>query len=811
MSVISNNILAGASGQAGGAAAGYQIERSLRFNSADSAYLSRTPSSAGNRKTWTWSGWVKKVNPSGGGNNSIFGISTGASTYAVLRFGNGSSEVLGFDGDFGAFDVRTSAVFRDSSAWYHVVLSVDTTQATASNRVRLYVNGVQQSTTGPQPNQNQDILINSANRHDIGSMGSYYNNYFFSGYLADVHFIDGQALAASDFGEPDDNGVWQPIEYAGTYGTNGFNLNFSDNSSAAALGTDQSTNNNNWTVNNISVAAGAGNDSLFDSPTNGTQTDTGLGGQVSGNYATFNPLLGSGTKSNGNLVTTTPNAYSPDITTIAPSSGKWYVEITWDSGSYARIGIQNASVTSGDFGQDTYGWRYESNTGSFYNGSNGTLSSHATYGTGTVVGIALDCDAGKVWISKNGVYANSGDPASGANPAATNVPIGTPIAFACATGTNASVFTLNCGQRAFAYTAPSGFKALNTANLSDPTIADGSTAMDVVTYTGNQSTLALSGVLDFSPDFIWIKERAFASFHALFNTVMGTGGNHVLHSNNTNAASGNSGDLLTFTPDDGFTVNSTWNGATSYLTNRSAGMVAWCWDAGTSTVSNTDGSITSSVRANPSAGFSIVTISSATGSAGATIGHGLGVTPALIIQKARTTTYSWNTYFNNNGTWIYLTLNTTDASSATTTANMGTTPSSTTIGLGSNFSGSNDYVYYCFAPVEGYSAFGSYTGNGSTDGPFVYTGMRSRWVMVRKTSSIGDWEIFDTLRDADNIAHNVLIANDPSAEINLSNRELDILSNGFKIRSTASNVNTSGGTYIYAAFAENPFKYARAR
>jgi hypothetical protein len=275
MSIIGSNILAGASGQAGGGGA-YEIERSVRFNAPDSSFLSRTPGSAGNRKTWTWAGWVKKSLLA---DQKLFGggTSIGATTFLQIFFDStGTLRVSSGTADW----VETAQVFRDFSGWYHFVVALDTTQATGSNRLKLYVNGFEIITFSADNraaniSQNTDYGVNINATHHIGSYQG--SAGFFSGLLADIHFIDSQALTPSAFGEFDTNGVWQPIEYTGTYGTNGFHLPFSDNSTAAALGTDTSSNGNTWTVNNISVTAGAGNDSLVDSPTN-YGTDTGAGG-----------------------------------------------------------------------------------------------------------------------------------------------------------------------------------------------------------------------------------------------------------------------------------------------------------------------------------------------------------------------------------------------------------------------------------------------------------------------------------------------------------------------------------------------------
>ena len=265
----------------------YQISRSLRFNSADSAYLNRTPGSATNRKTFTWSGWVKRSAITTNSNLFSAGANVGDIDNTTIRFS--STDSLNFSVFTSTVEVTTTAVYRDVSAWYHVVCAVDTTQATSSDRVKLYVNGSQITSfsTATYPVQNSDTEINNNSIHHVGvrNTGAGLIQYF-NGYMADVHFIDGQQLTPSSFGETNSNtGVWQPKAYTGTYGTNGFYLNFSDNSNttAATLGKDYSGNGNNWTPNNFSVTAGVGNDSLLDTPTP-YGTDTGLGGEVRGNY-----------------------------------------------------------------------------------------------------------------------------------------------------------------------------------------------------------------------------------------------------------------------------------------------------------------------------------------------------------------------------------------------------------------------------------------------------------------------------------------------------------------------------------------------
>ena len=784
-----------------GGGAQYKIERSLRFNSADSAYLSRTPASAGNRKTWTWAGWVKKV--SNGNTLHSFFAASASVFYDGLTFGYNNSDTLalnfansaGNGNDYGPV-FETTQVFRDPSAWYHIVLAVDTTQATAANRVKVYVNGAQITTfiATNYPAQNYETNdFNTAQIHYLSAAGGLFAGRFFNGYLADIHFIDGQALTPSSFGEFDANGIWQPKRYAGTYGTNGFKLDFADNSAATAttLGKDTSGNGNNWTPNNLSVTAGAGNDSLVDSPTN-YGTDTGAGGEVRGNYCTLNPLAGTIAPFNGNLSASV--LYSTEYVrgTIGIGSGKYYFEVLVETATTGH----NIGITTTSSGSLSDYWLYH------YNGNIYTTSTTITPGLGvlsqgTVVGVAVDATSGTIAFYRNNTLAHT---FTGLSTSATYFPL--------VAGTSSGTYTTlqcNFGQRPFAYAAPSGFKALCTANLPTPTITKPSTVMDVALYTGNGSTQTISG-LNFSPDLVWIKGRSGATDHALYDVVRGTQAR--LESNTTDAEVTSDSGLTAFNSD-GFALSTL-----AQVNTNSATYAGWCWDAGSSTVTNTAGTITSQVRANASAGFSVVTYTG-TG-ADATIGHGLGVAPKLYIIKRRNSTGNWpvlTTIIDGSVDYAYLNITNAFASTVGTTA---TLPTSSVFSLGGtdpdvNTNGGT-YVAYCFAPVAGYSAFGSYTGNGNADGPFVYTGMRPRWIMVKRSNSTASWHVHDTQRDPTNPNGLTLYPDWSGAELGSDTSNVfDFLSNGFKLRISDAALNANAGTYIYAAFAESPFSLARAR
>jgi hypothetical protein len=302
---------------------------------------------------------------------------------------------------------------------------------------------------------------------------------------------------------------------------------------------------------------------------------------------------------------------------------------------------------------------------------------------------------------------------------------------------------------------------------------------------------------------VWIKGRNNATNNNLTDSVRGV--TKLLFSNSTAAEATFSGGLSSF-DSGGFSLAS--GGDTGFSASGYT-YVAWQWKAGGTAVSNTAGSITSSVSANTTAGFSVCTFT-AQSSGTATVGHGLGVAPSMIILKSRAIVDAWAVYHISLGNTNYLTLNTTNASIANSVLWNNTSPTSTVFTLGTGFVGNGSEVAYCFAPVAGYSAFGSYTGNGSADGPFVYLGFRPRYILIKKTDTAGNnWFVWDTSRDTYNPEQNYLWPNSSSAEgVDVA---LDALSNGFKIRVTSANYNGSGGTYIYACFAEVPFKFANSR
>jgi len=560
----------------------------------------------------------------------------------------------------------------------------------------------------------------------------------------------------------------------------------------------------------VTPAQAAGNDSLVDSPTN-YGTDTGVGGSVRGNYCTWNAVNKSAntTLSNGNLNATSAVAdWRAVFGTVGMSSGKWYWELTITGASYHLHGIAKQGANLDAFiGTDANGWGYYGSSGTYNNSNYINTGSFASYTTGDVIGVAFDADNGSLYFYKNGTVQNSG---SAAYTGLTSGPY-----FPAVSHFNSTNSDANFGQRAFAYTAPSGFKALCTQNLPAPLVTKSNTVMDVALYTGNGSTQSITG-LAFSPDFVWIKRRDSANNHALFDIVRGSG--KFLICNETGGEGTDSNSLISFDTS-GFTIGQSVSAPS--INNNAATYVGWAWDAGTSTdPNNTQGSITSQVRANATAGFSVATWSGS-GSGSVTVGHGLGVAPKMMIVKDRSNARNWLVYHTSLGASSGLVLNSTGAASG---ADGGwwnnTAPTSTVATIGTYGNESANYVGYFFSSVVGYSSFGSYTGNGSTDGPFVYTGMRPRFLMIKRTDTGGsanyDWMIYDTARDTYNLSTKKLTPNSSviegqDSDAAATDKYLDILSNGFKIKVANAGINGSPGTFIYAAFAEMPFNYSRAR
>ena len=770
----------------GGNSIGYQLQRSLRLRASASAYLSRTFGTPTVLGVGTFSCWHKRgilgatqvVFGAGGGTASEFGFNTSNQFYIQHN---------------GAVQATSTAVFRDPSAHYHIHITFN-----GSTLTEVKINNVTVVTWNNSPN----FLNTSGQVHSIGARATPTN--YSDGLFSDVHFIDGQALTPSSFGQFDSNGMWQAKPYAGTYGTNGFRLDFSDPTSTTTLMLDRSGNGNNWTANNISLTAGATYDSMLDVPLGG-------GGGERGNYATWNPLNNNSNVSvptDGNLkgfVETGAAFVRGNLSTqTVDASGNWWAEFTLGSlVSAAWLGIAPSALSIANVGLDI-----QAQTGALSyrdSGQKVNAGAQSAYGTSytsnDVLGIHLN--AGVLTFYKQtagaGAFVSQGSAYTGLS--------GQYYFFGAGYGSPSTFWTANFGQRPFNNTSlPTGAKAIHTGNLPAPAIANPKLHFDAALYLGNGGTRTVTG-LAFQPEFSWLKHRSLgARNHLLFDLIRGV--TKYLSSSQTIAEQTNPGTLTAFTSD-GFTV-----GSDAEANENGQNFVSWNWKAGGAPVTNNAGSISAQVSANPSAGFSIVTYTG-TG-ANATVGHGLGVAPKMVITKVRGNAgYSWTVGHASSGWTNYLYLNTTAASAAAADRWQNTAPTSSvfSVGVDGAVNGSTQtLVAYCFAEIPGFSKIGSYTGNGSADGPFVHCGFRPRYVMVKRTDSAtgGDWYIKDTARSVHNVMTEKVLANSSQAE-DTGAVDIDITSNGFKVRSNTPNSNANGGTYIFIAFAEAPFQSALAR
>ena len=786
----------------------YEIEQSLLVSAGDSSKLRRTPVSEGNRKTFTFSTWCKraKIGSGSGGSDHYFlmgaFVAVGSPDDShYFQFGFDTNNRVTCSG-WSTHWRKTSKLFRDTASWYHLVLQFDTTQSTADNRIKIYVNGVQDTDFGTKnnPSQNYDVAINNTVQHAISDVAYDQGTgpYHFDGYMAETYLFDGAVVAASEFGETDsDTGQWIPKKYTGTasYGTNGYYMKYV----SGAFADDSSGNGNNHTATNL-----AASDVVLDSPTN--------------NFPVFNYLnTGSNmTLTQGGLKTTASGWADTFPTMKVPFTGKWYWELANTTDGNGYFGIWTDNYTDTDASQD-YGTGKQATSPGNLSGVSGYFSS--AWSSGDIIAMAVDCDNGKLWWSKNGTWGSSGNPATGANQGLTfTATDGWNIILAGASG---FVANINFGQNGtftgtktaqgntdgagvgnFYYAPPSGFKALCTKNLPTPAAKKSSEHFNTVLYTGDASSegsgdeQAITGV-GFQPDFVWLKARSTGANHLLHDVIRGP--TKFIRSDTTDAEGTQAEGLKSF-DSDGFTVgdSNAWN-------QNSRTLVAWNWKAGGSGSANNSGDINATVSANPTAGFSIVSWTG-NSSNGDTIAHGLGKVPSVIFYKNREASsliYVVTTAID--GSQDYLALGSTTFAAASTWG----APATNTI---SNWTfGANDIIAYVWAEIEGFSKFGSYEGNGNAAGPFVNTGFRPAYVMLKSADATYSWRIIDNKRNPYNVMDDGLWADLSNAESASTSNLLDFYSNGFKLRGSGNGTNKSGDTYLYMAFAEFPFKYANAR
>jgi hypothetical protein len=747
-------------------------------------------------ETWVYANsWSSAVSPIISlGDGAVGGGSPIYSGWA-LRYSTGAG--LGWYRFDGTETHLTNNIFLATNQWIHLAVS------RSGGVLKIFVNGAQvysASNTVTYNNVNSNTLKIGGNWTVGGPTVTWFN-----GYISNVRIVNNTGLYTANFAPPTTN----LTAVSGTAlltlqgssivdnSTNAFAITNNNSVTtslqnifgAPILTADQSGNSNNWQSYNLSLASGVTYDSMTDVPT--------LTSATASNFCTLNPLAcrytGTQYLFDGNLrwYFASTSTWISSGATIGASSGKYYWECSMSGvgGSQAVIiGIAPNSVISNYItnnlfvGQSAGDYSYYTNGNKFNNGIN-TLYG-ATYGDGDIIGVALDMDAGTLTFYKNNV--SQGTAFSGLS--------GT---FFPAVGSTGAQVYCNFGQRPFAYTPPTGYVALNTFNLPDSTIKKGKAHMDVLLVTGTGSNQSYTG-LDFEPGLSSVKSRSASGRFDWFDSNRGV----ILRlDSSTTEAEAADNDLYAFDS----------NGFSGSLDNGTT-YASWHWKTSTSTVTNTSGTISSSVRVNPSAGCSVVTYTG-NGSANQTVGHGLGVSPAFVIVKARNAAINWpvhhQSYLNQSSDFLLL-----SASDAGATASNWFSKTSSTIGFPTSYASTNGngttYVAYCWAEIAGFSKFNFYTGNGSSDGPFIYTGFRPKFVLVKRSDAgPSNWTIEDTSRDAYNVAQTVLYPHLSNAEGTQS--AIDILSNGFKVRHSTSEQNGSGATYMYACWAEVPFKQSLAR
>ena len=922
-------------GASGAVDTAFSIDRSLRFDSNDNHKLTKTFGTNSSNTTKTISFWVKRGELYS--HQSIFTTTSSGYIEGRIDFTSDNRlQITDRDAGSGSSDIQkiTHRFFRDPSAWYHIVVAYDTTNSTADDRVKLYINGVQETDFSGGTNNNP------ASSYAVSFFRSSVDNFiaanntssYFDGYLTEINFIDGQALTPSSFGETDSTtGQWVPIDTSElTFGNNGFRLNFSDNSSttASTLGKDTSGNGNNFTPSNFGATLV---DSFLDTP--------------SLNYPVLNPLDSGGDArsyqvvNNGNLqVKAQSSVWASTRATFHVKTGKWYWEVKILSAASLRpfIGIIESNVRLASNQTEQANELGATSTGIAYWGldrirgganTSGVTTNVPTLAANDIVGVALDMDNKKVFFSKNGTFFASQDPANSTGELvafSTSMQNAT-IAPVIQSYNNADEGAFNFGQQALAYTPPTGYKELNSANLPTPTIQQSNKHFEAKLYTPNSGNLSVTG-FEFQPDWLWLKSRTQAYRHYLFDSVRGAG-QKALSTNRQDGEGSDAGSLTSF-DSGGFTTS----GASGFNDNGSGsnGAMSLAWNAGdsdgktyavtvvsdsgnkyrfdgfgTSAVtldlaeggtyvfdwsdssaqshpirfsttsdgthgggseyttgvvkddsaykttitvaasaptlyyycqyhsgmggqvntnstlgsSNFDGSIQSTVKANPTAGFSIVGYTGTNGTG--TIGHGLGVTPQAYLVKRRDNASDWRIYHQAMGNTKAMKLNDNGGPATNSSYWNNTSPTSTTVSLGNDtdLNGSTDkYIAYIFSDVEGFSKFGTYTGqtrnqtstHGEGDGTFVFTGFRPAFIIIKKLASEFA-PMFDSARDPVNVCEQRLFPAYNYAES--VEGVVDFVSNGFKARNGGgqSIISGNGSEYIYFAFAEAPFKNARAR
>ena len=760
------------------------IAKSCMFNDGDSPYLTRTQDSGtGDQKrkaTFSW--WFKRGSSFG---TEMIHVAAAPSSRLLARFDTSNRLVFRLTNGTTEYQKVTNMTFEDSSKWYHCHWQIDVSQSTATDRSKVWIDGDQITSwsSDSNPGQNTDVVGLSDGTTQRVSGTSHSTGQYFDGYLAEFNYCDGVITTVDNFGITDTaTGRWIPKELSGiTYGSNGFRLQFGTDS---ALGDDTSGNTNDFSSSGLTTS-----DQRTDTPTNNLPI-----------MRPYNPSY-SQTLSEGNLQTATTaiNRGYPMCSTLRPKgSGKYYAEVRFSStgggntvnfGCYAQEDLHNYSSGNAYTGGSNLGSGYwyvhggHSSQGFYHNGTK-TSSDSSSFSSGDVLGLALDLDNGTLsFYNDDGNLFGS-----------TTFDSSKSACFAAMTNASGINFIWNFGDNGtfngnetaggnadsdgignFFHSVPTGFKALTKESM--PETDKGVTALT------------------------WVKNRDTTNNNMMVDSSRGQS-KHLYVDRNDAEQDYDKRGMSKFLKG-GYSC-----GEYNFINAVGNRIVSWNWVAnGGTTASNEDGSITSTVQANTTAGFSIVLYNGNSGSAG-TIGHGLSAKPEWILVKDRDAgSYEWMVQHKSLGATHYGELSTDNPFYDNDTIWNDTEPTSSVFSIGTNAgvnSGSNKYVAYCWHGVDGFSKFGSYEGNNDADGPFIYTGFKPATVIFKCNASSKNWVMVDNARDKFNPISKWLLPNSNGAEYDASSFPIDFLSNGFKILNNGGGTNGSN-TFLYSAWAEHPF------
>ncbi|HEX4327026.1 MAG TPA: hypothetical protein VH105_09410 [Burkholderiales bacterium] len=764
---------------------GDAIGHSVRARATASPSLSRTNGLPTDLSKWSLSIWGKR----GSLSSTQFAVAGASTDEIYFRGSSGVIDAL-YCVNNGNTILESNQLFRDPSAHFHLLVVMDAANGTSVLRYRVYYNGTEITSWAVDNRSGTPINPGGSNFNANGianrflSNGSGTENY--DGVISRIDMVDGQVLTPSSFGRVSaDTGAWVHKAYTGTYGNNGVSLRFGSVSSASDFGIDSSGNGNNYTVSGVSATAGITYDWLTDTPMN--------------NFSTLNFLSkGSGvTMQDANLYHASAG-HTATESTFGFASGKWYAEVTFHtSGITGGFGVKGFSGIGGiPSGVADAWWVYDNNINFVIINQTSTSNYSPRFQSGTTWRIAIDADNGKVYIGDHlgnwidSTNSNTGNPGAGTNPTFSSVTptsgqAGQMFIFSECAGSGALYW--NFGQRPFVNSAPAGFKTLCASNLVDTSILQGKKGQNSATFSGNSTARSLTG-MGFAPDLVDIKARTGGSSHGFdFNSVRGAGKYTLTSATDAEATDANT---LTSFDGDGFSLGNDVNGRGVNITGYTYDAFAW--------------------KKGAKFGFDIVTYTG-TG-ANQTIPHGLGVAPAFFKTKNISTLQNGAAYHQALGPTKYLLSNTTGSLGTSSALWNNIAPSSSGFTVSTDFgcNKSGDTYEAClWSEVPGYSKISSYTGNGSADGPFINCGFRPRWLLVKRADSTGDWTVIDAAINSFNVMAEELYLDTSTNDQAWS--QFDFTSNGFKIRGSNAWVNVNGGTYVFMAFAEIPFKYATAR